>query len=315
MKTLACIFAALCLVVTAARSGYANPADSVYPTAIFNFVEKSAHMPGMGEKVSELVFANLAANPGITLVDREEMDKLQDEAVLNLSGMVNPQQATQVGMLTGAKIIVTGSIFEIEDKLILVAKIVGTETSRVFGATVKGNSDDDIVSLTERLSAEISDTISRQADLLVAKPIAKVDRIAALKSKLLSADKPTLTINISEHHINRTTADPAAETEMTLFGTESGFEVIDNHSDKARNADILITGEGFTEFATRKGDIVGVKARLEVKAIDQTTRKIVAVDRQTVIEVDLSEIIASKKALERASSMIAERILPKIAGR
>jgi len=54
---------------------------------------------------------------------------------------------------------------------------------------------------------------------------------------------------------------------------------------------------------------------MEVKAVEQATGKILAVDRQTVIEVDLSEIIAGKKALERASAKIAERILPKITAR
>lgn len=315
MNNMAMMIAALTLLLVAAQSSFANQAPAVYPTAIFDFVEKSGHMSGMGEKVSDIVFANLAMDPTITLVDREEMEKLQDEAVLNLSGMVNAQQANQIGMLTGARIIVTGTIFEIEDKLILVAKIIGTETSRVFGATVKGDSKDSIVDLSEALSARIAATISSSAESLVAKPVNKEDRLAALVKKLESTEKPSVTVAISEHHVNRKTTDPAAETEMILYSTEAGFEVIDNLSDKARTADVLISGEGFTEFATRKGDIVGVKARLEVKAIDQQTKKIIAVDRQTVIEVDLSEIIASKKALERASARIAERILPKIVSR
>lgn len=314
MRTIGIIIAGLGLLITSTHSVFARQIGGIHPVAIFHFVEKSDHLSGMGEKVSDLVFANLSAEPGISLVDRNEMEKIQDEVVLNLSGMVNTQEANQVGMLTGAKIIVTGTIFELENKLVLIAKIIGTETSRVIGATIQGNSNGSIVSLTEELSTKIADTINDNADSLVAKPIDKDDRIAALKQKLESVEKPSLTISIKEHHVNRATTDPAAETEMILFSTESGFEVIDYRIDKAKGAEILITGEGFSEFATRKGDIVGVKARLEVKAIDQATKKILAVDRQTVIEVDLSEIIASKKALERASAIIAGRLLPKIAG-
>jgi len=301
--------------IVTTQSSYANQVNDIYPTAIFDFVEKSNSLSGMGEKVSDIVFSNLVVDPNISLVDRDELAKLEDEAVLNLSGMVNAQQANQIGQLTGAKFIITGTIFEIEEKLILVAKIISTETSRVLGATVKGNSNDSIVTLTDDLSKIIAETISTNAISLVAKPVSKDNRITALKQELESANKPSLTIDISEHHINRKTTDPAAETEMMLYSTETGFEVIDKNGDKSRNADILITGEGFTEFATRKGDIVGVKARLEVKAVDQATGKILAVDRQTVIEVDLSEIIAGKKALERASAKIAERILPKITAR
>jgi hypothetical protein len=38
----------------------------------------------------------------------------------------------------------------------------------------------------------------------------------------------------------------------------------------------------------------------------------VAIDRQTDVEVDLTEQIAGKKALQKAAATIAERMLPKL---
>lgn len=312
MKNTTQLIIAFCLAITTSQTIFADTASEVYPTAIFDFAEKGKELAGLGEKINNIIFSQLVMNENITLVDREELSKLEDEATLNLSGMVNAQQANQIGQLTGAKIIVTGTVFEIEDNLMIVSKIIGTETSKVLGASVKGNINDNIVTLTEELSQKIANKITTSATSLVANPVSKNDRINALKEKLKTHKKPSLTINIKEHHINRSASDPAAETEMMLYSTESGFELIDKDSDKSKNADILIIGEGFTEFATRKGSIIGVKARLEVKAIDQMTSKILAVDRQTELEVDLSEIIAAKKALQRASAKIAERILPKI---
>lgn len=285
-------------------------ASDVYPIAIFDFDAKSRHLKDLGKNASSIVFSELVVNPNLTLVDREELSKLYDEASLNLSGMVNSQQANQIGQLTGAKIIVTGSVFEIENKLMIVAKIIGSETGKVLGASVRGAANDSIFTLAEQLSSEIAETIAGSGHTLVAKTLTTQDRITALKEKLTTGKKPTLVVHIKEHHINRAVIDPAAETEMIYFSKSSGFEVFDNETEESKLANIKIVGEGFTEYATRKGDIIGVRARLEVKAVDQSTNKIIAIDRQTELEVDLSEMIAAKNALQKASANIAERMLP-----
>ena len=62
-----------------------------------------------------------------------------------------------------------------------------------------------------------------------------------------------------------------------------------------------VTGEAFSEFAGRHGDLVSVKARVEVKAVDRKTGKVLAVDRQTAVAVDLAEQVAGKTALQEAA--------------
>ncbi len=289
----------------------AEDAPSMYPTAIFAFAERGSGAKGYGAKVSDIMFASLVVNPDLILVDREDMKKTLDEHELNMSGMVNPGQAVQVGQLTGAKILITGSVIEADKTLYLVAKIIGTETSRVLGQSVKGRTSDEIGPLVEELAAKVAATITGQADKLVAKQVKTEDRIAALKKKIGNAKRPTVLIRIRERHVGQATIDPAAETEITLFCKEAGFEVIDPKGSK-KQADIIIEGEGFSEFAMRRGNIVSVKARLEVKAIDHRTDKVIAIDRQTAVEVDLTEQIAGKKALQSAAAAIAERMLPKL---
>ena len=150
-----------------------------------------------------------------------------------------------------------------------------------------------------------------------------------MKKRLGNGKRPAVLIEISEHHLGpaliaRTdvvvvvgrlridTIDPAAETEVTMFCTESGFKVIDAKEGRKKDADILLQGEAFSEVAVRHGNLVSVKARLELKAVDQGTGRIVASDRQTTVAVDLTEQIAAKNALQEAGALIAERMLPKI---
>ena len=306
----------LCLVGAAlllASAGGLSAADPVYPAAILPFQERGADVHGMGSQVTDLLFANLVANPKMYLLDREDLDKVLKEQELNLSGLVKPGEATRVGQLTGAKILITGSVLQIDGKLYLVAKIIGTETTRVVGASVNGNVRDNLDGLIKQLGDQVAKTVGERAGDLVAKPKTREDRLAALKKAMGDAKRPKVRIEIEERHVSQLTIDPAAETEITFFCKELGFEVIDPESGRKNDAEVLLVGKGFSEFATRHGNLISVKSRLELKAVDVSSGHILANDRQTTVAVDLTEQIAGKTALQEAAAEIAERLLPKIA--
>lgn len=284
----------------------------IYPMAILSFADRGAGLKGYGQKVSDALFASLAVHPNIYLVDRQEINKIVNEYQLNLMGMVNSNQAVQVGQLTGAKILISGTITEIDNTLILIAKIIGTETSRVFGASVKGPSSNEILPLVEKLADKVVSTISQRSEQIVPPQKQEKDVIQSINTTLGKQQRPKVTVHIYERHVGRTSIDPAAETELMTICQQTNFKVIDNESPQANRADIIIKGEGFSEFAGRRGDLISVKARLEVKALKVSTGEIIAVDRQTIVKVDLAEQIAGKKALEQAAAVIAYRLLPKL---
>jgi hypothetical protein len=287
-------------------------AGEVHPTAIFPFAERGGGVKGYGAKIADILFAQLVADPELYLVDRQDMEKTLGEAEISLSGMVGSGQATQVGQLTGAKILVTGSVIEADKTLYVIAKIIGTETSQVKGASVKGRTSDELSPLVEELAGDVAKTIKEKADQLVAATVDPADRIAALRKTLGGARRPAVLISVVERHVGQATIDPAAETELLLLCRETDFPVIDSEAGTAKQAEVILKGEGFSEFAMRRGNLVSVKARLEIKAVDRATDKVLAADRQVAVEVDLTEQLAGKKALQKAAAQIAERLLPKL---
>src|SRR5436189_2078822 len=158
-----------------------HAAENILTVAIFGFESKDEAVRDLGPKVAALLNANLSAEPQIITVERAELEKVLGEQELGLSGTVSPDTAAKVGHLTGAKILVTGRVFKADKETIVVAKIIGTETSRVYGEIVKGAPASSITDLSSELSKKIAATITEKGDTLVAKVETREDHIAKIK--------------------------------------------------------------------------------------------------------------------------------------
>ena len=256
---------------------------------------------------------NLSNDPQFAAKLKEIVDlkKALDELELGLSGTAKPGEAARVGQLTGAKLLLTGSVIQADKKLYLVARLIGAETGRIAAASVEGKVDDELGPLVEKLAGQVADKL-KEADKLVAAPASTADRLAALKQKLKKGDRPVVWVKVTERHVGQPAVDPAAQTELIAFLKGTGFEVVDAEEGNQGQADLLIKGEAFSESAGRTGDIVTVKVRVEIKVVDRKTDRVVAVERQTAVAADVAEQSAGKVALEDAAAAIAERLLPKL---
>jgi Curli production assembly/transport component CsgG len=294
----------LLLAAGAARAG-----DAVLTIAIFDFESKEEAVRDFGPKVATLLNANLSADPQIITVERSELEKVLGEQELGLSGTVSADTAAKVGHLTGAQVLVTGRVFKADKELILVAKIIGTETSRVYGELVKGTMESSLSDLSADLAKKIAATVSEKGDTLVAKVESREDRIARIKKSVKQSKLPAVSVKIGERHFGHPVSDPAAETELGVLLKECGFTLVDDNS--AQRADIEITGDAISAFGLRKGNLISCKARIELKA-QRRTGEILVVDRQTSVAVDIAEQTAAKRALENAADDLAARLLPKL---
>ena len=284
-------------------------AEEILTVAVFDFESKDEAVRDLGPKVATLINANLSAEPQLITVERAELEKVLGEQELGLSGTVSPDTAAKVGHLTGAKVLVTGRVFKVDKELVIVSKIIGTETSRVYGELVKGTSASAITDLSTELAKKIAATVNTKGSTLVAKVESREDRIARIKKLVAQKTLPSVSVKIGERHFGQPVIDPAAETELGLILKECGFTLVDDKS--PQKADVEITGDAFSAYAMRKGNLISCKARVELKA-QKRTGEILAVDRETSVAVDIAEQTAAKTALQKAAAELAERLTRKM---
>jgi len=149
---------------------------------------------------------------------------------------------------------------------------------------------------------------------------------------------PTVMVMIPEYHITRKIPDPAGETAILKKFVEIGYNVLDpsqvvalrnsneleegmDNPAKAAElgrrfgADVIIIGEAFSESAPDFNGMKSCRARVEARAIETATGRILATDGTHAGGVDRSENVAAKTALKNAGEMIADYFLDQMCSR
>jgi Curli production assembly/transport component CsgG len=314
-------------IVTSAVAGSGETIN----VAVFDFETKEAGVSKLGPQIADMITAYLSGNPDLNLVERAELDKVLAEMGLSMTGIVDQTQAVKVGHVLGAKILVTGRAFPVGGELVIVAKIIGTETTRVYGEVAKGSLSGKLTSLIDDIAVKVAETIKDRGKNLLPEPEEEVDLVALLQEKLKGKKLPRVSVKIEEMHVGSRVIDPAAETEFIYLLRKCGFEVVDQSDEVLSNwaraylkdsdtelpellqaVDVVVVGEAFSQFAARTGNLVSSKARVEVRAIDTSNSRILAIDRNTTTAVDLAEQIAAKTALQEGALDIAVRLIPEM---
>lgn len=278
--------------------------------AVFDFESREETLRHLGPQIATLVNAHLSSDPGLVTVERVEVEKLLSEQELGLSGAVQPELKSKLGHWLGAQVLVTGRVFKAGTNLVVVSKIISTETSRVYGELATLERAEDLTALSEDLTRKIRRTLLEKRDSLVVQTKSDRDRIEALVRRLKPGERPTVSVTIPERHLGVPTTDPAVETELLHILQQAGFTVLDARA--TGSPQLSVTGEAFSAFGLRKGNLVACRARVEVRLHDTASGTLRLVDRQTSVALDLSEPIAAKAALQEAALTLAERLLPQL---
>jgi hypothetical protein len=308
-----------------------QPAAGGVAIAVLDFEANSPGNPEMGKQIAELLSASLSGFGDFTTVDRTNLTRSLQEQEMSLTGMVSTEQAVMVGKLVGAKILVTGKAFPMGQQMFVTARLIGTETSLMKGVLVKAPLNGDMSDLVGLLSEKVAQQLMEAGPQLVAAPEAASDLLPGLRKRLADRAKPTVAVLITERHIAQhpeRRIDPAVQTQVKHLLLECGFEVIDVPTEALESAGlvqdirdpaawakllpdvkVLILGEGFSEYATRIGNLISCAARSEIKVIRLKDGQTLFDDRCTRRAVDLAENIAAKNALQSTGQVLGEKIL------
>jgi hypothetical protein len=290
----------------------AAPAAQPLSVAVLPFAASTKELQDMAEEVPGLLTAYLSAEPSLILVERAELDKALSEIELGLSGTVDPATAAKIGYLAGAQVLVTGRAFPMQREIVIVVKIIGIETGRVYGETVTFPARGSITEAAQSLATSIGGAMGQRGPTLVARVEPKEDLITRLRREVEGRTLPSVSISIPEISLNRWTLDPAAETEIGFILQSLGFEIVDPlASNKA--PDVEITGQAISEFALRRGNLVSSKGRVELKAIDRMGGKVLLVSREVSVAVDVAPEMAGKAAISKSAAKLVEQLVPILA--
>lgn len=118
----------------------------------------NAELQPLSKGIADMLIGELAANPGIRVVERDQIQKVLEEQKLSTDGRVDNETAVKVGKLVGAHYMVTGGfVTDRSGRMRFAARVFNTETSLIlFGPTVNGKIDD-FMELVVQLAAKINE--------------------------------------------------------------------------------------------------------------------------------------------------------------
>ena len=298
MKKVITILAMLFTLGVFAGEVVVVPTVAVLP---FESRDRQAASTDMGKSVAELLNIALMESGNADMVERAELDAALNELQLSATGLTSKESQVKLGRFIGAKILITGSLFKSGSKNFVIVKIIGTETSRVLGASASGT--EDFTSLVPMLAPKVSAILEKQSAKLLPKEQNKEDVLSRLK-KIVQGKQRKVFVKVKED-IAVSVPDPAAETELKKLLLALDFQVVNTRNE----ADYAVIGEAIAANAGNYHKFTSAAARLELSVYNKD-KKLLATGAARETLAGASYPIAAKEAIAQTALKLAGEFFP-----
>jgi len=321
--------ALVCLLVglTLAAVERARGAETII-VAVLDFDSTGAPALGKdgGALVGELLTAALSRRDGIRLVERAALRRAMEEQALGLSGIVDSATAARVRRLVGGQVLVTGRVFAVSNRLVITARIIGTETGHLEAVVTDGRPGDHLPALAGEVADRIGRLLSGRAEAFMPRRQPAPDPTSELVRGMAGMALPRVAVRVRETVLDVEDRHSAAASELTSLLLAANFEVrqvgetvlpveLDEYLTKPRgvpDVDVVVLGRAVGQFGLRTGDLVSAKARVKFTAVDTSTRRVLAVSELEANQIDLAPREAALQAITTATREVARDFLPKL---
>ena len=319
----------------AIKAPVAKPAPVLRSVAVLGYevkwLDDLAEQKQTGEVLSLLVSDRLSAMDELVIVERAEIDKLMAEQQLNLTGLVDEKERVKIGKLLGARFLLWGRGVKVGEQIYISSKIINVETGQFKGIIVEVPVKTPASELFAKVCDELVRKLPATIQSLARDEAPEASPIDLLKRRVGQTRKSWLLAADEEHRRSQPVPviDPAIRNELehllagvdqkvTSLEKADAKAVIDGQKkmssfDPESKADYHIVAEGFSEFGQRlRGDLVVCTARVEIKVTDARSGAVVAAGSIDSRATDLSEQLAGKQALRKATRQLLLDLSPRI---
>ncbi|HYD51821.1 MAG TPA: CsgG/HfaB family protein [Gemmatimonadaceae bacterium] len=134
-----------------------RPVVAILPFDNTSFGKDRAEFDGIGKGIADMIGTELASNPRLRVVDREQLQRVLEEQNLTRSGAVDAQTAARLGRIVGAQYMIKGSFTrDLRGRVLLTTTTIDVETTVLSNPNRVESDGEDILGTIAQLATRLS---------------------------------------------------------------------------------------------------------------------------------------------------------------